>query len=219
MGLKRQVRRSFITGVLLVAPLAITLFVLNFAFGQLVGVLDPIVQETSLASYTANVQIAAQVLAALLILGAVTILGYLAQRSIGVRVVDGFDRLIGLIPIVSVIYTGVRQVGNALVDRNASYDRVVLVEYPHRGVFSIGFVTGDAPEAAERIADQPVYNVFMPASPNPTGGKLVMAAADRIHETDMNVRRGLRLLVTTGIADTEAELRELQEDSELPTVP
>lgn len=212
-------RRSFYAGVVLVAPLAVTVFVLTFAFSQLVGFLDPIVHETRLVEYTANVELAAQLLAAVLIALAVTVLGYLAQRSVGARAVDGFERLVGLIPIVSVIYTGVRQVSNALVDRNVSYERVVLVEYPHRGVYSIGFVTGDAPDEAERIADQEVYNVFLPASPNPTGGRLVMAAADRVHETDMNVRRGLRLLVTTGLADTEAELAELRQDADVQLSP
>lgn len=216
MGVRRQLRRSFLAGVLLVAPLAVTVFVLTFTFSRLVGVLDPIVQGTRLAAYTGNVELAARLLAAGLLVLAITVLGYLAQRSLGQRAVSAFDRLIGIIPVVSVIYTGVRQVSNALVDRNVSYDRVVLVEYPHRGVYSIGFVTGDAPAVASEIAEQEVYNVFTPASPNPTTGRLVLATDDRVHETDMSVRRGLRLLVTTGIADSEEGLRELR-DEPMPT--
>lgn len=214
MEVKRQLRRSFIAGVLLVAPLAVTVFVLVFTFSQLVGILDPIVEGTRLAAYTGNVVLAAQLLAAVLLVAAITVLGYLAQRSFGQRAVNAFDRLIGIIPVVSVIYAGVRQVSNALVDRNVSYDRVVLVEYPHRGVYSIGFVTGDAPAVAREVASQDVYNVFLPASPNPTAGRLVLASADRVHETNMNVRRGLRLIVTTGIADTEAGLRELHDEAD-----
>lgn len=210
MGLVTRLKSDFLAGLLLLAPLAVTVFVLQFAFNKLLGFLQPIVSATRLAEYTANIEIAAQVLAAVLVVLFIVAIGFLADRSIGERLFGGFDRLVGLVPLVSIIYSGVRQVGNALAERENRYESVVLVEYPREGVYSIGFVTGDAPEAARTIAGGEVYNVFVPNSPNPTAGRLFLVPEGRVHETDLSVRQGLRLVVTTGITSEQEELEELR---------
>jgi len=112
---------------------------------------------------------------------------------------------VNVIPLVSTIYSSVRQVADALVERRTAYDSVVLVEYPREGVFSIGLVTGESPTPVADFAGQDVYNVFLPNSPNPTGGRLVLLPEDQVHEIDMSVRRGMRLVVTTGMGENEPQ--------------
>lgn len=214
MGLVSRFKSSFLAGLLLLAPLAVTAFVLQFAFVRLFGVLEPIVTATRLADYTANIQIAAQVLAIVLIVLFIVAIGFLADLSVGARLFGGFDRLIGLVPMVSVIYSGVRQVGNALAERENRYESVVLVEVPRENVYSIGFVTGDAPAVATDVAGETVYNVFIPNSPNPTAGRLLLVPSARLHETDLTVRQGLRLVVTTGITSDRDEIEELKRGQE-----
>lgn len=214
MGLVSRFKSSFLAGLLLLAPLAVTAFVLQFAFVKLFGVLEPIVTATRLADYTANIQIAAQVLAIVLIVLFIVAIGFLADLSVGARLFGGFDRLIGLVPMVSVIYSGVRQVGNALAERENRYESVVLVEVPRKNVYSIGFVTGDSPAAATDVAGESVYNVFIPNSPNPTAGRLLLVPSERLHETDLTVRQGLRLVVTTGITSDRDEIEELKRGQE-----
>lgn len=210
MGLRAELRRSFLAGLVLVAPLAVTLVVARLALGYLAGVLDPVVQAAGLAAYTNNVELLAQVLAAVLLATAIVVLGFLAQRGIGERLFGGFDRLVSLVPVVSVVYTSVRQVGNAMRNRTSRYDRVVIVEYPRMDVYSLGFVTGEAPAAAEEVIGEPAHNVFVPNSPNPTAGRLILVPDRRVHETDIPVRRGLRLILTTGITETEEGIEELE---------
>lgn len=210
MGIVTRVKSDFVAGLLLLAPLAVTAFVLQFAFQKLFAFLQPLVQTTRLTEYTANIEIAAQVLAAVLLVLFVVAIGFLADRSVGRSLFGGFDRLMGVVPLVSVIYSGVRQVGNALAERENRYESVVLVEIPRRSVFSIGFVTGEAPPAASAAVGEPVHNVFVPNSPNPTGGRLVLVPDERVHETDLSVRQGLRLVVTTGITSEQREFQELQ---------
>jgi len=77
------------------------------------------------------------------------------------------------------------------------------VEYSREGLYSIGLVTGESPAAVEAVTDRATYNVFLPNSPNPTGGRLVPVPEDRVHEIDLSVRRGMRILVTTGMGDGE----------------
>lgn len=209
MDLTAELRRSFLAGVLLVAPLAVTLFVAWLAIGYLSDVLDPVVEVTGLGRFVAEA-VLAQALAAVLVAVALVVLGFLAQRGLGERLFGGFDRLVGIVPVASVVYSSVRQVGKALSDRSSRYDRVVIVEYPRLGVYSLGFVTGDAPPEASDVAGEPTHNVFVPNSPNPTGGRLVLVPESRIHETEIPVRSGLRLVLTTGITATEEGVEELE---------
>lgn len=219
MGLTTRLKSDFVAGLLLVAPLAVTVFVLQFVFTKLAALLAPVVREAGLVQYTGNVQFAAQLLAIVLVVLFITLLGLLADLSIGRRLFGGFDRLVGLIPMVSVIYSSVRQVGNALRNRQNRYESVVLVEFPRVGVYQLGFVTGDSPAPAQTIADQAVYNVFIPNSPNPTAGNLVLVPEERVFETDLSVRRGLRLVVTTGITGDEDEFEEFAASPDrVPTV-
>jgi uncharacterized membrane protein len=127
------------------------------------------------------------------------LLGYLARWSVGERVFGGLGRIVTFLPLVRTIYSSTRQVAKALTERNNRYESVVLVEY--REDYSvIAFVTGDIPEAVQATLDEPAYAVFVPNSPNPTGGRLLLAPESRVTEIDMSVRRGIRTLVTTGIA-------------------
>jgi uncharacterized membrane protein len=200
MSLSGRLRTSFVTGLLLVTPLAVTLFVLQFVFVRTTGLLNPLVQATRLTDYTGNVEVVAQLLAALLIAAAITLLGYLASWRLGKRLFGGVERAIRLVPLVRTVYFGVRQVSESLVQRSAGYDAVVLVEFPREGVYAVGFVTNEAPRATRHATDADLYTVFLPNSPNPTAGTLALVPHDDVSEVDMSVRRGLRLLVTTGLS-------------------
>lgn len=211
MGLLTRFRNSFIAGVFVVAPLAITVFVLQFIFARLTGLLNPIVQATRLTAYTGNIELVAQLLAAVFLAAVITAIGYLASRGAGQWLFGGFERGVRLVPLVRTIYFGVRQVSESLVERSSGYESVVVVEYPRDGVYSVGFVTNQSPQAAEEIAGGQLYNVFLPNSPNPTAGRFVMVPETEVHELDMSVRRGIRLLVTTGLSTDDVEMEELPE--------
>ena len=218
MDIRTELRNSFVAGLILVAPLAVTVIVLQFAFTRLAGLLDPVVEGAGLTTLTANIQLLAQVLAAIVIVVVITLLGFLAQRSGGERAVDAFDRLVSLVPLVSVVYTGVRQVSDALTERDTRFQRVVLVEYPRLGVYSLGFVTGDGPEVADEVSGEPTSTVIVPHSPNPTVGHLIVVPESTLHETDISVRRAVRMLVTTGVAESADDLERLQREVDAPVV-
>lgn len=204
MTVSTRLKNNFIAGIVLIAPLVVTLFVLRILVNWSLQVIDPVVEGTRLATYTANNRLLAQVMAFVLILVTVTLLGYLARRSIGRHVFGNIGRIVNVIPLVNTVYGSVKQVANALVERTGAYESVALVEYPREDMYSIGFVTGSSPAAVEGYAEKPVYNVFLPNSPNPTGGRLILLPEDQVHEVDMSVRRGMRLLVTTGVGVDEA---------------
>jgi uncharacterized membrane protein len=197
-----RIRRSFLTGVVLLTPLAVTAYVLQLLVGWSLPLIDPLVRGTRLTNYTANVPILPELIAVLGILATITLVGGLAQWSVGQRLFGTAGRIIYLVPLVNTIYGSVRQVANAMVEGSTRYERVVLVEYPRAGCFTIGLVTGSAPAAA-KSGSEPFYTVFLPNSPNPTAGRLVILPESELEETDMSVRRGLRLVITTGMTGGE----------------
>jgi len=206
MTIGTRLRTSFVTGLILVTPLAVTVFVVQFVFSRLTGLLNPVVSTTRLTAYTGNIEVVAQLLAALLVAFTITALGFLASWSVGQRMFGSFERGVRLIPLVRSIYFGVRQVSESLSQRSAGYESVVLVEYPREGSYVVGFVTNEAPRAVQNATDEELYTVFLPNSPNPTAGRLLLVEASRLIELDVGVRHGLRLLVTTGLTGDEDDL-------------
>ncbi|WP_135667587.1 DUF502 domain-containing protein [Halorhabdus rudnickae] len=215
----KTIRRSFIAGVFFVAPLIVTIVALRLLIGWASGFVNPIVEATALSQYTANITLVAQAITAITLVLVVTILGYLAQRSIGQWLFAWFDRAFGLVPVVSVIYTSVRQMTHALRNRENRYENVVLVEYPRDGVYSIGFVTAESPESVQTVAGE-AFNVFVPTSPNVTGGRLLLVPKTDTYDVDISVRRAIRLLMTTGMAEDQTGIERLAEatDVDLPDV-
>jgi uncharacterized membrane protein len=212
MGLSDTLKKSFVAGLALVAPLVVTFVAFRLIFGWLRGVLNPIIEGTRLVEITGNVGFAAEILALFILFGIIATLGYVAQRSLGAYAFDLVDRLIGRIPIVSVIYSSVRQVSDALVSQESRYESVALVEYPREGLYVLGFVTSESPKAVVDALGGDAYNVYLPNSPNPTQGHFTLVPSDQVLELDLSVSRAIRLIVTTGIAEQEEELEAFQQD-------
>jgi uncharacterized membrane protein len=203
MRLTAAVKQSFVAGLILLAPLVVTVYVLRILAIWSLSFVDPLVQGTQLTQYTANIELVAQLVAVGFILSVVTAVGFAARWSIGRRVFGRVGRVVNIVPLVNVLYASVRQVATALVERDTGYERVVLVEYPRADHFAIGFVTGESPAAVEPVTGEPAFNVFLPNSPNPTGGRLVVLPASQVSELDLSVRQALRLVVTTGMGSDE----------------
>jgi uncharacterized membrane protein len=205
MGPRKRVKDSFVAGLILVAPLAITLYVLSILVNWSLQFINPLVRGTRLVNYTANIEVVAKIVAVVLIVSALTLLVALAQWSVGLHLFGNLGLTVNFIPLVSTIYASVRQVATSLVDRDSDYDKVVLVEYPREGIYCIGLVTANAPAVVETATNEDTVTVYLPNSPNPTAGRLLLVPVDEVHEVDMTVRRGLRLLVTTGMGSEELE--------------
>ena len=209
MNWNHRLRNSFITGLILIAPLVITIIVLQFLLGWLTGFVSPVVDAINLAQVTGNIEFLAQLLALAILVLLILLLGLFAQWGLVDRFSGGFGRVISVIPMVRVIYASVRQISNSLMSSGSRYESVVLVEWPRKGTYAIGFVTAESPGPVQTITGE-AYNVYIPNSPNPTNGHLMMLPDEEVHEIDMSVRRGIRLMVTTGMAETSEDLEELE---------
>ncbi|MFB6074940.1 MAG: DUF502 domain-containing protein [Haloarculaceae archaeon] len=218
MRVTRALKSSFVAGMILVAPLVVTYVILSVLVGWSLQFVNPVVRTLDLARYTQNVQLLATLLGVVLILVLITVVGFLAQKSVGRQLFGRAGQAMNFIPLVGTIYSSVKQVATSLVDRDTGYESVVLVEFPRREMYAIGLVTDESPEEVEPVTGGPAYNVFLPQSPNPTAGKLAIVPAEQVHEIDMSVRRGMRLIVTTGMGEEEEfeTLPEIDDEDEVP---
>ncbi|MCG1001923.1 MULTISPECIES: DUF502 domain-containing protein [Halobacterium] len=213
MRLKESLKSSFLAGVVLVAPLVATLVILRFATDLLAGQLQPIVEGTRLATYTANNDLLAQLLTLAVLLVAVTVIGAFAKRPIGRRVFGRTGRLVNFVPVFRIIYGSIKQMANSVSSRSSDFESAVYVEYERDGLYRLGLQTGDSPRDVADVAGEPAHNVFVPGSPNPTQGSLLLVPESRIYDADLSVRAAIRILMTTGMADgSGSDAIELDDD-------
>ncbi|MGB9964218.1 DUF502 domain-containing protein [Halobacterium sp. CBA1126] len=213
MRLKESLKSSFLAGVVLVAPLVATLVILRFATNLLAGQLQPIVEGTRLAQYTADNYLLAQLVALAVLLVAVTVVGAFAKRPFGQRVFGRTGRLVNFVPVFRTIYGSVKQMANSVSTRSSDFESAVYVEYERDGLYRLGLQTGESPRDLADVAGEPARNVFVPGSPNPTQGALLLVPESRVYDADLSVRAAIRILMTTGMADgSGGDAIELDED-------
>ena len=198
MGVRSTVRRGFVTGLVLVAPLAVTLFVVGLVSSWLVGLLTPVL----LVVYPGEVDPLVQLVSLAVVSLLITALGLVFHRGVGRRAVAEFDRLMEAVPVVSTLYTGAREASNALGSHVERFSRVALVEWPGPGIHTVGFVTAETSgrAAASFDDDERRYDVFVPMAPNPMGGFLAIVPESRLRTTELSVAEGIQLVLTTGMS-------------------
>ncbi len=197
MDLESRMKRYLMAGLLVWLPLGVTLFVVK----ALVSFMD-----RSLAllpeAYQPDTLIGFHVpgLGAIFLLILVLITGFFTANFFGKRVVKRWEQLMERIPLVRSIYSAVSQVVKSMVltDGN-SFRRVLLIEYPRKGVWSIAFQTNDNFHLAREAVDEPMVLVFVPTTPNPTSGFIVAVPAEQTIPLDMSVDDALKSVISLGL--------------------
>ena len=207
-------RRYFITGLLIWIPIGITLWVLNFIVTTLDLSLSLLpVQWQPLQVFGRNFP----GMGALLTVLVIFITGVLAANFLGQRLVGLWESLLSRIPIVRTIYSSVKQVSDTLLSpQGNAFRKALLIEYPRRGSWTIGFLTGvPADEVRAQVAapapgaaDGPeMVSVYVPTTPNPTSGFFLMVRKDETIELDMSVDEALKYVVSMGVVVPSARVR------------
>ena len=203
-----HVRRLFLTGLAIILPLIITIWVLRLLFDLVHGITTPVIlkvltlsrfpylDDPAFATYVAP--LIGIVITVLLII----LVGVLTTNLLGRQIVAAFDRVMLRIPIIKGIYGAARQLLDAFHTKSHAFRRVVAVEYPTRGVYTLGFLTRDQTtiRSAGRVRDLVGHSfIFLPTSPNPTSGWLVAVPDERLIPLDMTVEEGAKMIVSGGL--------------------
>lgn len=146
--------------------------------------------------------------------------GMLAANFFGRRLVKIWESILGRIPLVRSIYTSVKQISTTVLESDGkSFRKVVLTQYPRKEVWSLGFLTSEGLEAASAIAGEHLIAVFIPTTPNPTSGYIIMIPESDITELDMSVEDGFKFIISMGVVVPKDTVKELKNQSELAQTP
>jgi len=190
-------RRYFITGLLIWIPIAITLWLLNFVVSTL---------DLSLSLLPAHWQPERLIgqklpgIGALLTLLVIFLTGLLTANFLGQRLVRIWERVLARIPIVNTVYSSVKQVSDTLLSpQGNAFRKALLVEYPRRGCWTIGFLTGIPAQEVRRQINDDMVSLYVPTTPNPTSGFFLMVPRADTRELDMSVDEALKYVVSMGV--------------------
>jgi uncharacterized membrane protein len=194
---KVTLKTYFLTGLLVLVPLAITLWVLGLVIGtmdQTLNLLPGSWQPERLLGYNLPG------IGAVLTLVFIFIVGLLTQNFIGQKLVKWWETLLAHIPIVGPLYTSVKQVSDTLLSSSGNaFRKALLIEYPRKGCYTIAFMTGiPGGDVANHLAGEHV-SVYVPTTPNPTSGFFLMLPRSEVVELDMTVDAALKYIVSMGV--------------------
>ncbi|KAF1687740.1 hypothetical protein B1992_03565 [Pseudoxanthomonas broegbernensis] len=206
---RASLQRLFLTGLLTLLPIWLTWVVVKFVFVLLSGISSPWVVPLSqriadsfpgsLGWFNAlGVQTTIAMLATLLVILGV---GVLARRVIGQRLLGWFEALISRVPLANVIYTSARKLLDILQTKPGSTQRVVLIDFPHRDMKSIGLVTRVLKEEG---SGRELAAVYVPTTPNPTSGYLEVVPVELLTPTDWTVDQAMSFIISGGAVAPES---------------
>lgn len=198
-SLLARLRAYLFAGILLIAPISITLYiawiVVNFVDQSVAKLLPP--------AYNPNHYLPFNIpgLGLVLVLVVLIFVGWLAAGILGRFFLRASEGVLSRMPVIRSVYGAVKQIFETiLAERANAFSKVVLVQFPREGMWRIGFVTGAIPGNVQDVAEGGVLNVFIPNSPNVTAGFLVLIPPKEIVHVDLTPEEALKLIVSGGIA-------------------
>lgn len=189
-------RKYLIAGLLVWMPLGITFLVIRAIVGFLdktLLLLPEAYQPDNLLGF--HIPGLGVLLAVVLVLAT----GMIVANLLGRRLVNAWESLLSRIPLVRTLYAGIKQILEAVLAADAkSFRKVLLVEYPRRGVWSLAFMTSDQLGEVQQKTEHDVIGVFIPTTPNPTSGFVLMVPQNEVISLDMTVEQGLKMIISMG---------------------
>ena len=190
-----RLRNYFITGIVVLVPIGITLYLTKF-FISISSNLIP--KEINPNSYLPFSIPGLEILLSIIF---ITIIGGLSLSFIGKKILQFFNQTLKKIPILRTIYSAIGQMTESLAPKSGNKKSVVLIEYPRKGTWAVGFATKDNKGEISDKTNSELVNVFVPTTPNPTSGFLLMFPKREIIYLDMSFEEASKFIVSAGTSD------------------
>ncbi len=197
--MKKKMKRIFLTGVAVLIPVGLTVYILVF----IIDMMDSLLRIIPTGLLSENVILhRIPGLGAMVTVILIFVCGLLTTSYFGKRLVNFGEGIVGRIPFVRSIYQAIKRIADSLLmDRTQSFKKVVIIEYPRRGVYSIGFITGTPNGEIQKCigAESPCVGVYIPCALTPTTGVYVMVPREELVEVGMSVEEAFTLIISAGI--------------------
>lgn len=202
MGKTRDIiKRNFLAGLLVLLPISLTIYVIVFLFKLVDRFLDYLPTKYNPQTY---LPFHVPGLGFILLVFIIFFIGLLARNYIGHKLVDMWEQLVRRIPFIRSIYIATKQLAETIfLKTNTNLKRVVLVEYPRKGLYVLGFTTGITKGEIQEKTHKKVINVFIPTTPNPTSGFYLLVPEEDLKYLEMAVEDAFKLLISGGIITPE----------------
>jgi uncharacterized membrane protein len=202
---KNKLKKIFITGLAIIIPVGLTLYILTFLIDMMDNLLKIIPfryqPETLLGFRIPGLGVIVTVVL-------IFVCGLVAKSYLGYKIVSSGESLVDKIPFVRSIYQSIKQVSDSMfADRRSGFKKVVLVEFPRKGIYTVGFVTGKPGPEIQSEVGLTCISVFLPTTPNPTSGYLVIVPEDDLLQVDMTVEEALTYIISVGIVTASDRLK------------
>jgi len=206
-----RLRRYLVAGLLVWLPIVATGLILKFSINLIdrtLLLIPPKFRPENLIGFEVPG------LGVILTLIILLLTGLIVANFLGRRVVNAWESLLSRIPLVSSVYSAIKQITASLFsDASKSFREVVLVEYPRKGLWALAFVTGDTPKKFKKAIGKDLINIYVPTTPNPTSGVYVMTPSDEVTRLDIPVEVGLKMILSAGVVnplDDPVEAQKLE---------
>lgn len=203
----KAIRSYLITGLVVWLPILVTFVVVKFIvdlLGQSIALLPKDYQPEQL--FGVNIPGLGVLFSLLLLL----ITGIIATNFLGQHLVKFSESLLDRIPLVRSVYNATKQVINAILSTNSqAFRKVLLIEYPRKGIWSMAFQTNDSGFAPHEQSDDSMISVFVPTTPNPTSGFFMMVAKSEVKELSMTIEEAMKCVISLGVMSPKKESKEV----------
>lgn len=203
-----RLKKIFLTGIAVIIPVGLTLYILVFIIGMMDGLLKLVPQKYhSTALFGFHIPGLGIIVTILLIF----VCGLMAQSILGNRIVLFGEGLLDKIPFVRSIHMAIKKIVDSMVFyRNRGFKKVVLVEFPRRGTYALAFMTGIPGEVIQQKTGQRCVSVYVPTTPNPTSGYFIIFPEVEVIQMDMSVEEAFTLIISCGIVNPPERLQKGQ---------
>ena len=211
VGLSRRLRGYFFAGVLITAPLGITAYLAWI----IVRFLDRSITPLIPAKYSPETYLPFGVpgVGLIVLLVVLTLIGALTAGLLGRWLVRTGERILNQMPVVRSVYAALKQIfETVLTTQSQAFRRAVLVEYPRRGIWAVGFITGNTEGEVQNLTTEETVNIFLPTTPNPTSGFLLFLPREDVVALDMTVEEAIKMVISGGIVtppDRRSEMEKM----------
>jgi uncharacterized membrane protein len=208
----RRLRGYFLAGILVTMPLAVTFAVASWFIIFVDSKIVPMIPQawnpdTYIKDHT-GFEIGLPGLGVVVLMIAITLIGALTAGFIGRFVIRTGETVLARMPVIRSIYSAIKQIlETVLQQQSQAFRQAVLIEYPRRGIWAIGFITGETEGEVQNMTTEEVVNVFLPTTPNPTSGFLLFVPRDDLVNLDMSVEEAVKMVISGGIV-TPPDRRE-----------
>ena len=196
-----NVRGNFLAGLIVIAPIGFTMWIINSIIGWIDGWVLPLIPYNY--HFAEYIGINLKGLGVMFFLVFTVLVGWVAKGILGRTFLRVGENLVDRTPIVRSVYSGIKQIAETVLSsRDSSFEKACLIEYPRKGIWAIAFVASDSRgEIAEKNPDKQnqLVSVFIPTTPNPTSGFLLFIPKSDIKYLDMTIEEAAKLVISAGL--------------------